>query len=115
MRELDGTSQSLRVASRDEERMLRPVPMMAVDVMERVWPRKVRAGVIRVPVPLERSAGRMLREKSAPAESKTREEGKNWRWVTVLRCGREDVRADFDVMDWEMGNSGVDEGRGAVG
>lgn len=32
------------------------------------------------------SAGRMHKIKSAPAESRTREEGKNWSEVVVLLC-----------------------------
>ena len=88
----DGTSHSLRVESRDVERIFLPNAMMPVEDIDRVCPRKVRAGVIRVLGPLAvsdkdsgKSAERMLREKSAPAERSTREEGKNWRAVTVLR------------------------------
>lgn len=38
------------------------------------------------------SAGRMESAKSPPAERSTREEGKNRREVTVLRCGLEVTR-----------------------
>jgi len=75
--------------------MLRPRDIIAVSVMDRVCPRSVRAGVMRAAVVDPEglgsggSAGRMDMEKSAPAESRTREEGKNRREVIVLRCSLE--------------------------
>lgn len=72
--------------------MFRPRAMMAVDVMARVCARRVRAGVTLADVDgdgasVGRSAGRIDKEKSAPEERRTREEGKNLREVTVLKCG----------------------------
>jgi hypothetical protein len=88
----DGTSHSFSVVSRDVERMFLPSAMIPVEEIERVCPRKVRAGVIRALVldvvlygGAGRSAERMVRAKSLPAERSTREEGKNWSDVTVLR------------------------------
>jgi len=43
----------------------------------------------------------MESKKSPPAERRTREEGKNWREVTVLKCGFEVSRCGRGVvMDW---------------
>ena len=77
--ELEETSQSFIVESREEERMFRPGPIMAVEVTERVWPRRVRTGEMRTPLEpgASSSAGRMVSEKSAPEERRTREEEKN--------------------------------------
>lgn len=63
--------------------MFLPREIIAVEVISRVWPRSVRTGVIRVGRvdPEEEgvgsSAGRIESEKSAPADRRTREEGKN--------------------------------------
>lgn len=42
-----------------------------------------------------RSAGRITREKSAPEDRRTREDGKNCKCVTVLKCGREMARSEI--------------------
>jgi hypothetical protein len=127
MHELEGTSHSLRVESRDVERMFLPRAMMPVEDIMRVCPRRVRTGVIRVLGVMvsdggrvDMSAGRMLREKSPPAERSTREEGKNWREVTVLRCGLEVTRCErggvmeFGICVWGSGKE-VLGGRGETG
>jgi hypothetical protein len=66
-----------------------------------VCPRRMRTGVTRAVYTVASSgrgsgggsAGRIAREKSAPALSRTREDGKNCRDVTELRCGLEDFWA----------------------
>lgn len=92
MHEPEGTSHNFTVESMEVDRMFRPRAMMPVDDIERVCPRRVRAGVMRLLGVAEsddgvgRSAGRIAREKSPPAVRRTRDEGKNWRDVTLLRC-----------------------------
>lgn len=85
--EPDGTSHNLMVESRDEDTMLRPTAMIAVDVTDLVCARSVRAGVTLVSVASEsgRSAGRMFKEKSKPEERSTLEDGKNFSDMTLLR------------------------------
>jgi hypothetical protein len=82
--ELEGTSHSFTVESRDVERIFLPRDMIPVEDMERVCPRRVRAGAMRVLAPSvvsdevsDKSAGRIESAKSPPAERSTREEGKN--------------------------------------
>lgn len=65
--------------------------MITDDVTARVWPLNVRTGD---GVVVEEgadgsggSAGKIDRLKSLPAVKRTREDGKNRRAVTVLRCG----------------------------
>jgi hypothetical protein len=128
MHEAEGTSHSLMVESRDVERMFLPRAMIPMEDIERVCPRRVRTGVIRVLVPvgvsdigLGRSAERMLRAKSPPAERSTREEGKNWRDVTVLKCALEVSRCGMDgviecgICIWGSGKEELEEGRGETG
>lgn len=81
------TSHNLMVESRDEDTMLRPTEMIAVDVTDLVCARNVRAGVTLVSVAEEsgRSAGRMFREKSKPEERSTLDDGKNFSDTTLLR------------------------------
>lgn len=73
--------------------MVRPREIIAVDVTAREWPLSIRTGVMRVgvsaacPEEVEGSADRIANEKSTPAVRTTRDEGKNWMEVTVLRCG----------------------------
>lgn len=65
--------------------MVRPRPMIAVEVMPRVCPFKVLTGLNRTGSVdgCGRSAGRMEREKSKLAVRRTREEGKKRTEVTV--------------------------------
>ena len=83
----EGMSHSFAVESREAERMVLPGLMMPVAVIARVCARRVRVGVMRVPEPEPESAGRMVRLKSIPAVSSTREEGKKRREETALRWG----------------------------
>jgi len=123
----DGTSHSFRVESRDVERIFLPCAMIPVEDIERVCPRRVRAGATRVLGPVAvsdedagNSAERMVREKSPPAERSTREEGKNWRAVTVLRCALEVSRCGIgDVMEcgmliWGSGKEEFEDGGGEI-
>lgn len=90
----DDTSHSLIVESSDEETIFRPRSMIAVSVTVRVWARRVRTGATLVPF-LDgisgRSAGSIVSEKSMPEVSSTRDDGKNLREVTPLKCGFEGV------------------------
>lgn len=67
-----------------------------------------------------RSAGSMVSEKSPPAERSTRDEGKNWREVTVLRCALEMNRCgiggvmEYGIWIWESGKEEF-EGIGETG
>src|SRR5271170_4796848 len=95
------TSQSLTVPSLDPERTFRPRATIAVEVILRVCSRRMRAGVTRAVYLVASSGGGsgggagggVGREKYAPARSRTREDGKNCRDVTELRCGLEDFWA----------------------
>jgi len=94
MTEPEDTSQSLIVESSDEETMFRPSSMMAVSVTVRVCARRVRTGATLVPFlegPSRMSAGSIVNEKSIPEERSTRDDGKNLRDVTPLRCGFDGV------------------------
>ena len=121
----DGTSHSFTVESRDVDRIFLPRAMIPVEDIGRVCPRRVRAGAIRILGPIvvlgedaEKSAERMAREKSPPAERSTREEGKNWRAVTLLRCALEVSRCGIgEVMEcgmliWGPGKEELEDGGG---
>lgn len=86
--ELEGMSQRRTVPSFEPDRTLRPRAIIAVEVMARVCPRSVRAGLTLTVVYDEDcggSAGKMESEKSAPAERMTRDDGKKRIEETVLR------------------------------
>ena len=79
--------------SLDAESRFRPFEMMPVEVIPRVCPRNLRAGVIGsrgTEGVSGGAAGKMDREKSDDAVNSTREEGKKRSEVTVLRCGLHD-------------------------
>lgn len=62
-----------------------------MEVTERLCERSVLTGAILLPLDDGMSAGRIVMEKSAPEDNSTREDGKNFSDVTLLRCG-------FDVI-----------------
>jgi hypothetical protein len=78
---------------------------MAVEVMAFVCPRKVLTGETCAVAVVgsgvsgrgDGSAGRIVSEKSALAVSRTREDGKNWREVTELRCDLEIFCASIEL------------------
>ncbi len=81
-------SQRRTVPSFEPDRTLRPRAIIAVEVMARVCPRSVRAGVALTVVydgDSGGSADKIESEKSAPAVRMTRDEGKKRIEVTVLR------------------------------
>lgn len=96
----EGTSHKRTVPSLDADRIFRPRETIAVDVMARACPLKVRRGLIHAavgPVALEGTTGgsaeRIDIEKSTPAVSRTRDEGKNLSDVIALRCALLAVQA----------------------
>jgi hypothetical protein len=114
-------SHNFSVVSKDMERMFLSSVMILVDEIER---RRVRARVIRELVldavlddDAGRSAERKVREKSQSAERSTREEGKKWWDVTVLRWGLEMSRCEIGgVMEcggwiWGLGKEELEDGR----
>lgn len=97
--------------------------MIVAEVTERVCPRSTRTGCILEPetdnddaVSEEEvcqasgnSAERIDKLKSAPEESNTLEDGKNWRWVILDTCGFDTSLRLLEVLTL-CGRLGVDEG-----
>lgn len=118
----DGTSQSLRVVSHDEEMMFLPSPIMQADATDRVCARRTRTGCTLVPSPEDdsdhvsgNSADRMERAKSAPHVRRTREDGKNLREVTLEACGFETSLRLVVLTCWMLGALGKGDGLGGRG
>lgn len=118
----EGISHKFKLESKEEEMIFLPRSMIVAEVTERVCPRSTRTGCILEPetdndeVSEEEvcqasgnSAERIDKLKSAPEESNTLEDGKNWRWVILDTCGFDTSLRLLEVLTL-CGRLGVDEG-----